>query len=199
MEKDEIIKTVREGLECMVGVGKTLVLNDEDCKTIAQLEEKADQMTLMGLGRGDNKGIKAVLQRDVIIPFQTTMEYKWPCGPNVILMHDDKVVGEDIDDADKIKSLEQSSDSLVIGNIVIYDKSVLTSLNSKSEPLVVVLPPKPCVEIEELPHICNVTLASPSPPTDEYLKERMGLESEHGTGSFLLGFDFECKCQCECE
>ncbi len=183
----------------MVGVGKTLVLNDEDCKTIAQLEEKADQMTLMGLGRGDNKGIKAVLQRDVIIPFQTTMEYKWPCGPNVILMHDDKVVGEDIDDADKIKSLEQSSDSLVIGNIVIYDKSVLTSLNSKSEPLVVVLPPKPCVEIEELPHICNVTLASPSPPTDEYLKERMGLESEHGTGSFLLGFDFECKCQCECE
>ncbi|WP_135605934.1 hypothetical protein [Methanococcoides sp. NM1] len=195
MEKDEIIKTVRDGLECMVGVGKTLVLNEEDRKTIAQLEEKADQMTLMGLGRGDNKGVKTVLQRDVIIPFQTTMEYKWPCGPNVILMHDDKVVGEDIDDADKIKSLEQSSDSLVIGNIVIYDKSVLTSLNSKSEPLVVVLPSKPCNEIEELPHVCNATLASPSPPTDEYLKELMGLESEHGTGSFLLGFDIECECE----
>ncbi|WP_445474823.1 hypothetical protein ACT9XH_10720 [Methanococcoides methylutens] len=199
MEKDEIIKTVREGLECMVGVGRTLVLNEEDRKTIAQLEEKADQMTLMGLGRGDNKGVKTVLQRDVIIPFQTTMEYKWPCGPNVVLMHDDKVVGEDIDDADKIKSLEQSSDSLVIGNIVIYDKSVLTSLNCKSEPLVVVLPPKPCGEIDELPHVCNATLASPSPPTDEYLKERMGLESEHGTGSFLLGFDIECDCNCECD
>ncbi|AKB85915.1 hypothetical protein [Methanococcoides methylutens] len=195
MDKDEIIKTVREGLEQMVGVGRTLVLNEEDRKIIAQLEEKADQMTLMGLGRGDNKGVKTVLQCDVIIPFQTTMEYEWPCGPNVLLMHDGEVVGEDIDDADKLKSMEQNSECLVIGNIVIYDKSVLTSLNCKSEPLVVVMPPKPCDDVECLPHVCNATLASPSPPTDEYLKERMGLESEHGTGSFLLGFDFECGCE----
>ncbi|MCD4821091.1 MAG: hypothetical protein K8R11_03255 [Methanococcoides sp.] len=196
MEKDDIIKMVREGLECITGVGKTLVLDDEDRKVIAKLEEKADQMTLMGLGRGDNKGVKAVLQSDVIIPFQTTMEYKWPCGPNVLLMHEDNVVGEDINDPEKLQSFENDAESLVIGNIVVYDKGFLTALNSKSDPLVVVMPPKPCDEVECLSHVCNAILASPSPPTDEYLKEKMGLQSVHGTGSFLLGFNFEC-CQCD--
>lgn len=197
MEKNEIIKMVREGLEGMAGVGKTLVLNEDDRNTIAKLEEKADQMTLMGLGRGDNKGVKTVLQLDVIVPFLTTMDYKWPLGPNVLLMHKDKVVGEDIDDSERLQTFEQNSDSLVIGNIVIYDKCFLTSLNSNSEPLVVVMPPKPCDEIECMAHVCNATLASPSPPTDEYIKERMGLTNVHGTGSFLLGFNIECDCNCE--
>ncbi len=195
MNKEEIIEKVQKELKGIKGVGRTIVLDEEDRKNIALLEEKADQMTLMGLGRGDNKGVKTVLQKDVIIPFETTMEYKWPCGPNVILMHDDKVVGEDIEDPEKLKGLEKCEESLVIGNIVIYDKCILTSLNSKSEPLVVVLPPKPCSEVECVPQVCNATLASPSPPTDEYLKEKMGLKNVHGSGSFLLGFDIEC---CDC-
>ena len=194
MQREEIIERVRQRLKERKGVGETYVLLEEDRENIKELEKKADEMTLMGLGRGDNRGVKEVLKKDVVIPFTTSMDYVWPACPNVVLMHHDRVVGEDMDDECKLNELKSCRDNLVIGNIVIYDKELLKSIDPKNDPLIVVLPPKPCAEVDELPHICNVALASPSPPTDEYLKQKMGLPQSHGTGTFILGFDFECSC-----
>jgi len=33
-------------------------------------------------------------------------------------------------------------------------------------------------------------LGSPSTPSDEYIRDRMGLVNEKGQGTFLIGFDF---------
>ncbi|WP_407355590.1 hypothetical protein [Methanolobus sp. WCC5] len=195
MAHDEIIENVKNSIIQMKGVGNTLLLNEEDREIIKELEKKADEMTLMGLGRGDNKGVKAVLKNDVIFAFTTNMDYSWPEGPNVILMHNDCVVGQDLDDQAKLEEIKTCKDKLVIGNIVIYDTSVLKKMDVKTNPLIVVLPPKPCKDVECVDNVCNVVLASPSPPTDEYLKEKMGLENLHGTGTFLLGFDFDCSCE----
>lgn len=192
MQREEIIEKVRQRLKEIKGVGETYVLLEEDRENINELEKKADEMTLMGIGRGDNRGIKEVLKKDVVIPFTTNMDYVWPCAPNVVLMHHDCVVGEDMDDMCKLNELKHCKEHLIIGNIVIYDKDLLRSIDPKNDPLIVVLPPKPCDEVEELPHICNAILASPSPPTDEYLKQKMAFPQAHGTGTFLLGFDFEC-------
>ncbi len=191
MEHESITEMVTKTLKGITGVGEIMVLSDEELKQISILETKADSMTLMGLGIGDNKGVKEVLKCDTAMSFQTTNEYSWPSCPNIILTHEGKVVGEDMDDTEKLKELDQSGDALVIGNIALYDKSILMPKQSKSEPLVVVLPPKPCPQVEELPQVSRAILASPSPPTDEYIKERMDLDNEHGTGTFLLGLDFE--------
>ncbi|TGC09852.1 hypothetical protein [Methanolobus halotolerans] len=194
MQRDDIIEQVSSCMEKIQGVGDALILTEEDRETIRELEKKADEMTLMGLGRGDNKGVKQVLNNDVIFAFTTNMDFKWPAGPNVILMHEGCVVGEDIEDEAKLEEFKTCKTNLVIGNIVIYDISVLKRVDGKMNPLIVVLPPKTCSEVEELPEVCNATLASPSPPSDEYIKERLGLQNIHGTGTFLLGFDFECGC-----
>lgn len=192
MTHDEIIENVKNSIMDMKGVGTTFLLSENDREIIRDLEKKADEMTLMGLGRGDNKGVKEVLNTDVIFAFTTDMNFCWPEGPNVILMHNGCVVGQDIDDEEKLEELKNCKDKLVIGNIVIYDTSVLKKMDVKNNPLVVVMPPKACKEVECVDEVCNVVLASPSPPSDEYLKEKMGLENVHGTGTFLLGFDFEC-------
>ncbi|MDG6244434.1 MAG: hypothetical protein QCH31_08620 [Methanolobus sp.] len=195
MAHDEIIENVKNSIMQIKGVGNTLLLNEEDREIIRELEKKADEMTLMGLGRGDNKGVKAVLKNDVIFAFTTNMDFSWPEGPNVILMHNDCVVGQDLDDDAKLEEIKSCKDKLVIGNIVIYDVSILKKMDVKNNPLIVVLPPKPCKDVECVDNVCNAVLASPSPPTDEYLKEKMGLENLHGTGTFLLGFDFDCSCE----
>ncbi|MBN2110468.1 MAG: hypothetical protein JW705_05200 [Methanosarcinaceae archaeon] len=194
MQRDDIIEKVSSCIRNMQGVGDVLILTNEDRDIIRELEKKADEMTLMGLGKGDNKGVKQVLKNDVIFAFTTNMDFKWPSGPNVILMHEGCVVGEDVDDESRLEELKSCKTNLVMGNIVIYDISVLKRMDAKNNPLIVVLPPKPCSEVEELSDVCNVTLASPSPPSDEYIKEKMGLQNIHGTGTFLLGFDFECSC-----
>ena len=194
MQRDEIIEQVSCCIKNMNGVGDILVLTDQDREIIRELEKKADQMTLMGLGIGDNKGVKQVLENDVIFAFTTDMNFKWPAGPNVILMHHGCVVGEDVDDEQKLEELKNCKTNLIIGNIVLFDTGVLKKMDGKKDPLVVVMPPKPCPEVDDVPEVCNATLASPSPPSDEYMKERMGLKNIHGTGTFMLGFDFECGC-----
>lgn len=193
MDRDKITEQVLEKLGQVKGVGATKLLSSEDRETIRKMEEKADQMTLMGLGRGDNQGVKKVLDMDVLVSFLTDMDYEWPCGPNVILKHKDKKVGEDTEDAERLKEVEKSSDSLVIGNIIIYDKEILMEANSSKEPLVVVLPPKECEPVGCIEGVSDAILASPSTPTDEYIKEKMCETNECGSGTFLLGFDFENK------
>jgi hypothetical protein len=193
LNRDKITEKVLEKLGQVKGVGATTLLSSEERETIRKMEEKADQMTLMGLGRGDNQGAKKVLDMDVLVSFLTDMDYEWPCSPNVILKHKDKKVGEDTENTERIKEVEKSADSLVIGNIIIYDKGVLMEANSSKEPLVVILPPKQCESVSCIEGISDAILASPSPPTDEYLKERMCEKNERGSGTFLLGFDFENK------
>ena len=191
MQREEIIENVERQIKSVKGVGETYILNDDDGLKIDELETKANQMTLMGLGIGDNKGVKCAMECDVVMSFTTDMDYQWPPDPNVILMHNGEVVGEDLSDPEKIKEWKKNEDALVIGNIVIYGKSVLSTLMGKSNPLVVVMPPKECPAVENVPGVREAILASPSPPTDEYLKERMNLKFEHGVGTFLLGINFE--------
>lgn len=192
MQHKDITEQVIQCIKNIKGVGDVMVLTDQDRAVVGELEAKADQMTLMGLGIGDNKGIKQVLKNDVILAFITDMNYVWPAGPNVILMHQGHVVGEDVDDPIKLEEYQSCKNHLVIGNVVIYDTDVLKRMQGKDDPIIVVMPPKPCPEVDKVPHVCNVALASPSPPSDEYMKERMGLTLVHGTGTFILGFDFKC-------
>lgn len=191
MQREEVIKNVESEIKSVKGVGETFIINEDDRKAISELEKKADQMTLMGLGIGDNQGVKKVLTCDIVMPFTTDMNYEWPPDPNVVLMHNGEMVGEDMSDACKLKEWEEKDDALVIGNIVIYGKSILTNVMGGGEPLVVVLPPKDCPPVEKVAGVKEAILASPSPPTDEYLKERMNLKMEAGTGTFLLGINFE--------
>ena len=190
MQREEVIKNVESAIKAVKGVGETFIINEDDKKTIAELEKKADQMTLMGLGIGDNQGVKNVLKCDIVMTFTTDMNYEWPPDPNVVLMHNGEMVGEDMSDPEKLKEWENKDDALVIGNIVIYGKSILSTVMGGGEPLVVVLPPKECPPVAKVAGIKEAILASPSPPTDEYLRERMNLKLEAGAGTFLLGINF---------
>lgn len=191
MENKKIIEKVKNRVMEMKGVCGVFTLNADDLENIKEQEKKAEDMTLMGLGKGDNQGVKEVINRDVVMVFTTNKKFEWPCSPQVILMKEGEKIGEEMDDTEKLKEYEETGDALVIGNIVIYDKSSISSLTGTSKPLVVVMPPKECPTVEEVPEISDVVLGSPSPPTDEYLKDRMEAVCESGMGSFLLGFNIK--------
>lgn len=173
----------------MKGVEDTYILNEEDKEKILELEKKAEGAVLMGLGVGDNQGIKEVLKRQLIIAFTTNMDYVWPEGPNVILMQYGEKVGEDVYDPDKLEECKKCKDMLVMGNFVIYKSSVPKPKEAKKEPITVVLPPQKCKDIECMEGLSNIVLASPSTPSDEYIRALMGLKPETGRGTFIVGFD----------
>jgi hypothetical protein len=173
----------------MKGVEDTYILNEEDKEKILELEKKAEGAVLMGLGVGDNQGVKEVLKRQVIVAFTTNMDYVWPEGPNVILMQYGEKIGEDIYDPEKLEECKRCNDMLVMGNFVIYKNAVPKPKDSKKEPITVVLPSKRCEEVECAEGVINAVLASPSTPTDEYIRSVMGLKPEKERGTFILGFD----------
>ena len=96
MECQDIIQDVLCRIKAIKGVEDTYILNEEDKEKIFELEKKAEGAVLMGMGIGDNQGIKEVLKREIIIAFTTNMDYVWPEGPNVILMQYGEKIGEDI-------------------------------------------------------------------------------------------------------
>ena len=161
----------------------------KDKEKIIELEKKAEGAVLMGLGVGDNRGIKEVFKRQVIIALTTNMNYVWPEGPNVVLMQYGEKIGEDIYDPEKLEECKKCNDMLVMGNFVIYRSAVPKPKDTKKEPITVVLPPQKCQDVECVEGVTNAVLASPSTPSDEYIRSVMGLKPATGLGTFIIGFD----------
>lgn len=189
MECQDIIQDVLCRIKAMKGVEDTYILNEEDKEKILELEKKAEGAVLMGMGVGDNRGIKEVLKRQLIIAFTTNMDYVWPEGPNVILMQYGEKIGEDVYDPEKLEECKKCKDMLVMGNFVIYRSAVPKQMDAKKEPITVVLPPQKCEDLECVGEISDVVLASPSTPSDEYIRSVMGLKPAVGMGTFIIGFD----------
>lgn len=189
MECQDIIQDVLCRIKAMKGVEDTYILNEEDKEKIFELEKKAEGAVLMGMGVGDNRGIKEVLKRELIIAFTTNMDYVWPEGPNVILMQFGEKVGEDVYDPEKLEECKRCKDMVVMGNFVIYRSAVPKPKDAKKEPITVVLPPQKCEDLECVDGLANIVLASPSTPSDEYIRSVMGLKPAVGVGTFIIGFD----------
>ncbi|MDD3318029.1 MAG: hypothetical protein PHY07_11255 [Methanosarcina sp.] len=189
MECKNVIQDVVCRIKAIKGVEDTYILSEEDKEKIIELEKKAEGTVLMGLGVGDNQGIKEVFKRQIIIAFTTNMDYVWPEGPNVVLMQYGEKVGEDVYDPEKLEECKKCNDMLVMGNFVIYKSSVPKPKDAKKEPITVVLPPQKCQEVECVEDVTNVVLASPSTPSDEYIRSVMGLKPAVGLGTFIIGID----------
>ncbi|AYK15449.1 MAG: hypothetical protein GX302_02155 [Methanosarcina flavescens] len=189
MECKNVIQDVICRIKAMKGVEDTYVLSEEDKEKILELEKKAEGAVLMGLGVGDNQGIKEVFKRQIIIAFTTNMDYVWPEGPNVVLMQYGEKIGEDIYDSEKLEECKKCDDMLVMGNFVIYKNTMPKPGGGKKEPITVVLPPQKCQDVECVEGVTNVVIASPSTPSDEYIRSLMGLKPAVGLGTFIIGFD----------
>ncbi|MFZ2498972.1 MAG: hypothetical protein ACP5N0_12225 [Methanosarcina sp.] len=189
MECKNVIQDVICRIKAIKGVDETYILNEEDKEKVLELEKKAEGAVLMGLGVGDNQGIKEVFKRQVIIAFTTNMNYVWPEGPNVVLMQFGEKVGEDVYDPEKLEECKKCKDMVVMGNFVIYRSAVPKPKDAKKEPITVVLPPQKCQELECINGVDNIILGSPSTPSDEYLRSVMGLKPEIGRGTFIIGLD----------
>ncbi len=189
MECKDIIQDVICRIKAIKGVEETYILTEKDKEKIFELEKKAEGAVLMGLGVGDNQGIKEVFKRQIIIAFTTNTNYVWPEGPNVILMQFGEKIGEDVYDPQKLEECKKCKDMMVMGNFVIYKNTVPKPKDAKKEPITVVLPPQKCQELECANGVINAVLASPSTPSDEYIRSVTGLKPGAGLGTFLIGFD----------
>jgi len=187
---DDIVKNVLSKIKEIKGVHQTLVLTEEDRRKTLELEEEAQKHVMMGIGYGNNQGVRTVLQRDVAIAFVTDNEYVWPPGPNLILKWKDRVIGEEVTDPKKLDELKKTEGIALIGNFAVYKDRMPAVSDMVKMPSTVLFPPKPCLEIKEVKGVFDAIQASPCASADDYLKKRMkaNLTDQH-LGTALIGFN----------
>jgi len=189
---EDIVKNVLSKVREIRGVHQASVLTDNDIRRVLDLEKEAEMCAMIGLGRGDNQGVKTALQRDVVIAFVTDKDYVWPTGPNFVIKWKDRVVGEEVTDSKRLDELKKMKSVVLVGNFALYKDRMPSISNTMKEPPTVLFPPKQCLEIKEVEGVRDAVQGSPCSPTDRYLKKRMGASMDDARlGTVVMGFDLE--------
>lgn len=178
------VNYIKKMLETIKGVEKAFILDDLIKKKIVELENEANGKVLMGMGIGDNQGIKTAFQKKWLVVIITNKYYKWPNPPNVIMKQNDVIIGFDCSEED-LQNYSKNEKYSVFGTFVMMRDKIP---NATGKP-VVVLPPKNFDQLNELCPNINAVVASPSTPSDEYLHKIFGVEQKKGNGTVIVGFD----------
>ncbi len=178
------INFVKENLKSITGIEYVFNINEEIKCKIIELENEANGKVLMGMGIGDNQGIKEAFNRKYLLAVITNKHYKWPSPPNVIMMQNNSVIGFDCTESDSEK-YKNDDNYTVFGTFVMLKNKVP---GSSGKPIVV-LPSKPYPELESLCGDINSVIASPSTPSDEYIHNVFNIQHKNGNGTIIVGFD----------
>jgi len=180
-----------KALHKIKGIVNVHPLSEGDRKIILDIEQDAENKSLMGLGKVVNTGVRKVLNCDAVYVALTDMNFDQGCSPSLIVKKGEEIVGEEIRDKDRIAQLSDQKDVWFLHkNFVIY-KTRMTFPQDIMQ--------KICYF--ETPHIpvdwclledqtANHTIISSNPvmPSDVYLKKQYfnGLD-EQGLGTILIG------------
>jgi hypothetical protein len=177
-------KTLRD-TKGIMGVGW---IDDRDRQKIRQFEEELQKRGLGGLGKYCNEGVLKVLGRQMVCVVLNNNDFRHATEPCLSWEAGDVVIGEEVSDPERLKSLQRSERVKVIGKnfVVFLDRIKKTAGQQPTFVFRALAFP----EIEGIPRIKDVISASPLGAADLYLKERFGWEcGKPELGTILIGFN----------
>jgi len=186
MEKDKALEKVEKVLKSIKGVLEVRQISPENRGKILELEETFEEEASDPSKCYYNEGIREVLDRQEVIVLTHTNEFRHPPAPFVKWRLGGVYVGEEVWDAKCIEELKENKNALFIGKTFVIHRDRLK--NSPLRNFEVLFPPIPFPELEGLNEIKDVVSASPSCPTDIYIKHIMGWDDKKGL--IIIGFDF---------
>jgi len=181
---DEAEKILR-GIKGIVDVER---LNDEDRAEILNLEQRAEQILMMGLAKTVNRGLRDAIDRDVTYAAIHDPDLRHPPGPTVIWVRGEEIIGEEVWDKAIIEKLKNRGDVLFIGEgFILYAEKIRRM--QKTE-VTVVFPSLPVPELQSIDKIESVVSATLSAPADLHVKRKLGWSTtDPKIGTILIGFN----------
>jgi hypothetical protein len=166
------------------GIIKVQRLDATQKEAALKLEREAEEKVLMGLCKGINVGLREALSRKNTFACLTDEAMVWPHCSYIKLYCGDELIGKDVYDDAELKQRKEEG-NIVAGNLVFYKDKIGLLKERGSEMRVHMMP----MEIAEL-CACGAVVASPSPPTDTYLKGLLGADlADRRLGTIVVGVD----------
>jgi len=189
MEYASTIDKVEKILRGIKGIVDVERLNDEDRAEILDLEQKAEQILMMGLAKAVNRGLRDAIDRDVTYAAIHDPDLRHPPGPTVIWVREDEIIGEELWDKAAIEQLKKRENVLFIGEgFILYADKIRRM--QKTE-MTVVFPGLPVPELQSVAKIESVVSATLSAPADVHVKRKLGWSTiDPKIGTILIGFNF---------
>jgi len=164
----------------------------EDRQKILDIEQDAENRSLMGLGKVVNTGVREVLTCDHVYVALNNMDFDWGCHATLVLIKDDEVVGEEVRDEGVIATLRNKKNVWFMHrNFVVYKDKINFPQDIMKKICHFEIPwlPAEWCTVENGTFQCHsIIYGNPSTPSDVFLKDQyfMGLD-ERGLGTILVG------------
>jgi hypothetical protein len=196
MDRKTADEIILGGLHRVRGISRALALPEEDRRRVLDVEEQAEQKSLMGLGKVVNAGVREVLRCDRVYVALTSMDFDWGCKPNLLMKKGDEIVGEEVSDEGAIRRLGQQKNVWFMHkNFVVYKDRVSFPQDVMQKICYFEIPCHPadwCIVEAEQPTCHELIYAWPSTPCDVFLKgQYFGAADARGSGTVLVGVKFQ--------
>lgn len=174
------------------GIVEVAALPPQERRRVQEIEQDAEQRSLMGLGKVVNSGVREVLACDLVYTALTSMDFDWGCQASLVMKKGDELVGEEVRDEETIKALSGRRDVWFMHrNFVVYKDKVSFPediMNKVCYFEIPCLPARWCI-IEDDACQCNsIVYANPSTACDLFIKEHyFSGRDEQGLGTILVG------------
>ena len=173
------------------GILNASPVSDEDRRVILDIEQVAENNSLMGLGKVVNTGVRAVLDCDEVYAALTNMDFGQGCQPSLIVKKGGEIVGEEIRDKDRIAQLSDRKDVWFLHKNFIFYKDKINFPQDIMQKICCFETPSMsadwCMPGDNT--ACyTIIYSNPVTPSDVYLKKQYfnGLD-EQGLGTILIG------------
>ena len=194
MEKAlERAKSKIMNVQGIVGVAE---LNNEQCESVARLEEKAMETVLGGMGRGMNEGVKESLSREIIMVLFADIHFDVPKDAKIMeLIGKGEVVGVTTTDLKKIEEFKRDKRYIVLSDFLVIKRDAeIGHAAFASGDTYFVFNGVQIGQFSRISEIKDHVVSFPSPPVFDFLKEEfketIDLDDPQLAG-ILVGFNLQ--------
>lgn len=191
--KDARLELVLNSLRSRSGVEALRILTSEEKEHILELEAEAENSVANNLCRTINQGVRDALQRDYTVAMVIdTSIYELPHHPRMTMIYEDTVVGEEIEDMNRIDRLRKDRGNFFLWhNFVIYLKK-LPKGRGERERLRMIHSPRRAKELKGISFVKKEVFGTPSNAVDVLIKELLSFMSKNPfVGTCLIGFNLK--------
>jgi hypothetical protein len=192
MDKKDADSWMVPALKRVKGIVEASPFSSEDHQEIIDLEQDAENRSLMGLGKVVNTGVREVLNCDLLYVALNNMDFDWGCHATLVLIKNDEVVGEEVRDEAVIAGLRNKKNVWFMHkNFVVYKDKITFPQDIMKKIChfeIPWLPAEWCTVENDTFRCHSIIYANPCTPSDVFLKDQYfsGLD-ERGLGTILVG------------
>lgn len=173
------------------GVITTRLLSQEEKQGILDKEQEAEDRILFGMCKSLNEGVRdAIDSENTVALIIDTSVFRYPHHPHMSIMWHDQIVGEQVNDDEKIKELKKDRFNFFLWDtFVIYMKKLPKAPKDRDQIRFVYRRRVPR-QLKGISYVCNPVFGTPSTESDLLIKEMLHVETKEAViGTCLIGFD----------